>query len=350
MEQGEIMTQPGTGRTEDQKPTTQRINEMAFAFKNTGTLIGALELGLFTRVAESDGPADPAEVAEKIGMSLDAAQRLMIACAALGLLEDRGGGYVNAPDVDRYLVRERPTYFGDYLVYQAKSDYDGWKNIASRLRPPKRAYHAMAADPQAARAFTVAGYNSSISLAHKLAKAFDFSRYSMFLDLGGGSGCYSIAACLRHPGLRAIVFDQLNVVVVAQEFIEQASLSDRVTTVAGDFFDSEFPRGADLVSFITPLQAYGPEDVQFLIKKAFDAVEPGGGILILDYMMNEDRSGPLDSVFRHLGGIMSPTNPGYVNTGAEFSGYLTRAGFVEVEANDTFLPGSVGMVSGRKPR
>jgi SAM-dependent methyltransferase len=345
-----MMTQPRTNRPEGQKLTTQRINEMAFAFRHTGTLIAALDLGLFTRVSESEGPAEPAEVAEKIGMSAEAAHRLMIACAALGLLENRGSGYVNAPDVDRYLVRGRPTYFGDYLIYQAKNDYDGWKNIASRLRPPKRTYHAMAADPQAARAFTVAGYNSSISLAHKLAKEFDFSRYSLFLDLGGGSGCYSIAACLRHPGLRAIVFDQPNVVVVAQEFIEQAGLSDRVTTVAGEFFESEFPRGADLVSFITPLQAYGPEDVQFLINKAFDAVEPGGGILILDYMMNEDKSGPLDSVFRHLGGIMSPTEPGYVNTAAEFSGYLTRAGFVDVEATDTFLPGSLGMATGRKPK
>lgn len=344
------MTQPGSSRPEGQKLSTQRINEMAFAFRNTGTLIGALELSLFTKVAEAGGPAEPAGVAEKIGVSADAAERLMIACAALGLLESRGGGYVNAPDVDRYLVRERPTYFGDYLVYQAKNDYDGWKNIASRLRPPKRAYHAMAADPQAARAFTVAGYNSSISLAHKLAKEFDFSRYSLFLDLGGGSGCYSIAACLRHPNLRAIVFDQPNVVVVAREFIEQAGLSDRVTTVAGDFFDSDFPGGADLVSYITPLQAYGPEDVQLLISKAFGAVEPGGGILILDYMMNEGKSGPLDSVFRHLGGIMSPTNPGYVNTAAEFSGYLTRAGFVDVEADDAFLPGSVGMASGSKPK
>lgn len=343
------MAQPGIDRPEGRKLTTQRINEMAFAFRHTGTLIAALELSLFTSVSESEGPAEPSDVAERIGMSAEAAERLMIACAALGLLEDRGGRYVNAPDVDRYLVRGRPTYFGDYLVYQAKNDYDGWKNIASRLKPPKRTYHAMAADPQAARAFTVAGYNSSISLGHKLAKEFDFSGYSLFLDLGGGSGCYSIAAALRHPNLRAIVFDQPNVVIVAQEFIEKAGVSDRVTTSAGDFFDSEFPRGADLVSFITPLQAYGPEDVQFLINKAFDAVEPGGGILVLDYMMNEDKSGPLDSVFRHLGGILSPTNPGYVNTAAEFSRYLARAGFVDVAANDRFLPGSVGMVTGSKP-
>jgi len=321
---------------------------MAFAFKQTGTLVAALELGIFTTVSE--GPVEAAEVAEKIGVPVGSTDRLMVACAALGLIEKQAKGYVNAADVDRYLVRGRPTYFGDYLVYQAKSEYDGWKNIASRLKPPKRTFHAMMADPQAARAFTVAGYNSSISAGHKLAREFDFSRFSLFLDLGGGSGCYSIAAALRYPNLRAIVFDQPNVVVVAQEFIEQAGLSDRVTTVAGDFFDSEFPRGADLVSFITPLQAYGPEDQQFLITKAVDAVEPGGGMLILDYMMNDNKSGPLESVFHHLSGILSSTDQGYVNTTAEFAGYLKKAGLVDIESREGFIPGSVGMITGRKPK
>jgi SAM-dependent methyltransferase len=342
------MVQQGANEPEGPKLTTQRINEMAFSFRNSAMLIAALELGLFTAVSE--GPAGPAEIAEKTGMPVESAERLMITCAALKLLERKGERYVNTPDVDRYLVRGRRTYFGDYLIYQVKNDYDGWKNIASRLKPPQRTYHAMAADPRAARAFTTAGYNSSISVGHKLAKEFDFSRYSLFLDLGGGSGCYSIAAAQRYPHLRTIVFDQPNVVAVAQEFIEQEGVSDRVSTVAGDFFDSEFPRGADLISYITPLQAYGPEDVQFLINKAFDAVEPGGGILILDYMMNEDKTGPMDSVFRHLGGLLSQTDPGYVNTAPEFCEYLKRAGFVDIESRENLIPGSVGMVTGKKPK
>jgi len=342
------MTQPETNKPEDQKLSTQRINEMAFSFKNSGTLVAALELELFTRVSE--GASEPAEVAEKIDMPQESAERLMIACAALDLLEKKGNKYVNVPDTERYLVKGKRAYFGDYLIYQVKNDYDGWKNIASRLRPPKRTYHAMMADPQAARAFTVAGYNSSISAGHKLAKEFNFSNYSLFLDLGGGSGCYSIPAVQRHPNLRAIVFDQPNVVTVTEEFIAQEGVSDRVKTHTGEFFESEFPRGADLISYITPLQAYGKEDVQFLIKKAYDVLEPGGTILIVDYMLNENKTGPITSVFYHLGGVLSQTNPGRVNTGAEFCEYLKKAGCVDMEIREDFLPGSVGMVTGRKPK
>lgn len=342
------MSQSKSDGTEGKKLTTQRINEMAFAFRNTGTLIAALELDLFT--ALSEGPTTPAEAAEKTGMPEDSAQRIMIACAALELIEARGDGYVNAPDVDRYLVRGKPAYFGDYLIYQTKDDYDGWKNIASRLKPPKRTYHAMAADPKAARAFTVAGFNSSIAVGRKLAREFDFSRYSLYLDLGGGSGCYAIPAVQKHPGLKAIVFDQPNVVAVTKEFIEREGVSDRVTTHAGDFFDSEFPRGADLVSYITPLHSYGPEDVQYLINKAFDVVEPGGGILIVDYMINKEKTGPMDSVFRHLGGLLSSTDSGYVNTSTELSEYLSKAGFVGIEERESFIPGSLGIVTGQKPK
>lgn len=129
------MTESETNGTEGQKVTTQRINEMAFAFRNTGTLIAALELDLFTALCE--GPKGPAEVAEKTGMPQESVERIMIACSTLKLIETRGAGYVNAPDVDRYLVRGKPSYFGDYLNYQAKNDYP-CHSTRSTTTPPGR--------------------------------------------------------------------------------------------------------------------------------------------------------------------------------------------------------------------
>ncbi len=341
------MAQPGINRPEGQKLTTQRLMEKTLSFRQTGTIIAALEMELFTKLSE--GPAEPAEIAEKIGVPVESAERLMIACAAIDVLEKTGGRYVNAPDVEKYLVKGNPTYFGDWLIYTVRTEYDGWKNIASRLRPPRRGYYVTKDDPQAARAFTVAGYNSAISMAHKLAKEFNFSDHKLFLDLGGGSGAYSIAACQRHPDTKAIVFDFPNICTVAEEFIAQAGVSDRVKTQPGDFYNDELPRGADLIGYITPLQSYGKDDVQFLIKKAYDAVEPGGGIIILDYMLDDDKTGPMEPAFVHLTGGISQTNPGRVNTGAEFCEYLSKAGFVDIEVSE-FLPGHIGKVTGKRPK
>jgi len=340
------MTQSESNKSEGQKLTTQRLSEMAFGFRQSGTLMAAIELDLFTKMAE--GPAEPAEVAEKIGIPTESVERFMIACAAIRLLEKRGDKYANAPDVQKYLVRGNPTYYGDWLLYECKDDYDDWKNIASVLRPPKRNYKDMASDPEKARAFTISGYNSSISAGHKLAKEFDFSPYSLFLDLGGGSGCYSIAACSRYPHLRAIVYDQPNVCVVTEEFIAQAGLSDRIKIHTGDFFEDAFPRGADLVAYITPLQSYDRDEVQLLINKAFDVVEPGGAILVVDYMLNDDKTGPLEPAFYHLIGL-SPVSGGRVNSGAEFCEYLRKAGFVDPEVDD-FIPGMLGRVTAKKPK
>ena len=339
------MAQHESGRPEGQRLTTRRLNEMAFAFRHSATLVAAIDVGLFTAVSE--GAHGPEEAAQKIGVPVENAERLMIACAALDLLRKEGGGYSNVPDVEKYLVKTSPTYFGDYLVYQTRNDWDGWKNITSVVRPPRARYESMWRDAQAARAFTVAGYNSSISAGHKLAREFNFSDHSLFLDLGGGSGCYSIAACLRHPGLRAVVFDHPYVCAVAEEFIAQAGLSDRIQTHPGNFFETEYPRGADLISYITPLQVYEKDDVQRLIKKAVDALEPGGTVLIVEYMLADDKTAPLDSVFRHLMGL-APGREGRVNTGAEFCEYLRNAGCIDMEVTE-FIPGSLGRITGRKP-
>jgi len=339
------MAQVESNKLGRQKLTTQRLNEMAFAFRHSATLVAAIDIDLFTAISE--GAHEPTRVAEKLAIPVENIERLMIACAALDLLTKEDNKYNNAPDVEKYLVKTSSTYFGDYLVYQTRADFDSWKNITNLIKPPKARYESLWKDPQAARTFTVAGYNSSISAGHKLAREFNFSDYSLFLDLGGGSGCYSIAACLRHPNLRAIVFDHPYVCAVAEEFIAQAGLSDRIKTHPGNFFETNYPKGADLVSYITPLQVYEKDDVQWLINKAVNALEPGGTILIVEYMLNDDKKGPLDSVFRHLMGL-APGREGRVNTGAEFCEYLEKAGCIDMQVTE-FIPGSLGRIMGRKP-
>jgi len=340
------MSQFESRRSEGQKPTTQRLNEMAFAFRHSSTLVAAIDIGLFTAISE--GAHEPAQAAEKLDLPVENAERLMIACASLELLSKEGDRYSNAPDVERYLVETNRAYFGDYLVYQTRADWDSWKNIANVIKPPKARYETMWKDPQAVRAFTVAGYNSSISAGHRLAREYNFSDHKLFLDLGGGSGCYSIAACQKHPGLRTIVFDHPYVCNVAEEFISKAGLSDRIKTHPGNFFETDYPGGADLISYITPLQVYERDDVQWLISKAVDALVPGGTMLVVEYMLNDDKTGPPDSVFRHLMGL-APGREGRVNTGDEFRQFLENAGCTDIEVAE-FIPGSLGRITGRKPK
>lgn len=312
----------------------ERMVEMAYAYKKTGTLLAGIEFGLFTAI--SDGAGTVEQISEKTGVPAESIDRLLTACKALDLVYETDSKYQNYNDVERYLVRSSQTYFGDFLVYDAKVTYDSWKELATQIRgsgqpAPEKPYLAMMANPEEARKFTVAGYNASLSLAHRFAKRFDFSKYKKWLDFAGGSGCYSIAACERFPNLKSVILDQANVIPVTREFIAKHKLEERIEARQGNFLEPNYPQGFDLISFITPLQAYMPGDLKQIFDHTFQALDPGGTILIIDYMLNDEKTGPLDPALMNLQMISDGHYMGRVNTSAEFEEFLTEVGFENMD-------------------
>ena len=329
---------------------TERLTALANAFKNAGTLLAAIEAGVFTAISE--GAGDLAQIAEKTDLPAETIDRLLTVCKTLDLVSETDGKYENLSDVERYLVRSSRTYYGDYLLYDTKSVYDSWKNLASQFRTsgesaPRRPY-GMLANAEEARKFTVSGYNSSLSLAHKFAKQFDFSAYKKWLDFAGGSGCYSIAACERYPHLQSLVQDQPNVITITKEFIAKHNLEDRIQARPGNFLEpADYPKGFDLISFITPLQSYLPDEEIKIFTNTYQALEPGGTILIIDYMLNEEKTGPLDPALMNLQMIRNGGYTGRVNSGSDFKEFLTTAGFGDVDYW-WLLPHQLGVVTGKK--
>ena len=169
-----------------------------------------------------------------------------------------------------------------------------------------------------------------------------------WLDIAGGSGCYSIAACEKFPELTSTVLDLPNVLTVTREYVAKHGLTDRIDTVTGDFFEPGMPTGYDLVSFITPLQGYMPDRVIAALRNARDSLDSGGTILIIDYMLNEAKSGPTDPAFVNLFGVRKGRYINRVNTGSEWCDFLAKAGFVDAKAG-WFTPHQLGMVTARKP-
>lgn len=90
---------------------SERLNELAFSFKKSQAMVAALECGLFT--ALSEGASSPSEIASHCGIDPETADRLLIICKAMELVREVGGSNVNLDDVERFLVRDKPTYFGD---------------------------------------------------------------------------------------------------------------------------------------------------------------------------------------------------------------------------------------------
>jgi len=331
------------------KLSTRRLNEMGLGFMSSAVLVAGVDLGLFDALAE--GALTLEEIAAKTKLAPARTEKLVTAAAACGLVTRDGPRVANAPDVERFLVRGKPTYFGDYLAHLAHDSYAAWGELSDRLAVPEATaperYYAVADDPAEARALTEAGYTGSQGTARRLIRRFDFSRYSRLFDLGGGSGVYSIHACEANPGLKATVFDFPNVLTVAREFIAKAGLEDRIDTQSLDFAREPLPPGADVILLCGNIHAYPPEMARKVVANCFAALPSGGAMIICDYMLNDDRTGPPMPAFISLRqGFMA--GDGHVHSGAEFRSYLEAAGFT-VDTVDVFLEGSLGLATATKP-
>ena len=152
----------------------------------------------------------------------------------------------------------------------------------------------------------------------------------------------------RYPSLTSTILDLPNVLTVAKEYIAKHDLDDRIDTVVGNFLEPGMPSGYDLASFITPLQGYMPEQVVEALRNARKCLEPGGTLLVIDYMLNDAKTGPTDPAFVNLFGIRKGRFLNRVNTGAEWSSFLLEAGYVDPQPG-WFTPHQLGLVTARRP-
>jgi hypothetical protein len=310
---------------------TERIQNIGFGFKHAAVLMAAIDLSLFTKVSE--GASTIESIARECGLSLLNAERLVVACAALGLVEKKGERYVNAPDVEMYLVEGQPRYYGAWSL-MGKADFADWINLADRLTDPKPpsilGIYEKLTDDQA-EMLTRSMFNVGLGAGSKLAKQFDFSGFSCVLDLGGGSGAYCVSLCRRFPNLQAIIFDFPNVCRVTDELIADAGLSDRIKTHPGDFTQDAFPGEADVIMLNGNLTQYGSEDARSIIRKAFDVLPSSGVMHIIAENLNNEKSGPLIAATWSVHEALLGSR-GRAHSDAEVIGYMEKAGFRNVEA------------------
>lgn len=321
---------------------------MAYAYKNAGVLLAALELDIFSKI--SAGQKTATSLAETLGVDEGKTDALLTALLALDLVQADGPTVRNAPDVERYLVKSSNAYFGDGLLHTAQNGYAAFGDLARHFRPRKSRYETISSDPKAAREMTVAGFNYSLGSARRLTREFDFTQHSLLLDVGGGSGVYSITACQAAPALQAIVFDFPVICAITQEFIQKAGLQDRIRTATGHFLRDPLPTGADTALLSGNLQAYGTRDAALVIKRIFDVLQPGGTLNVIDYMLDAGRDGPLEPAFMNLSGALAEVegDRGRVHSGEEVAGYMRAAGFEDPRVFE-FQAGILGRVLSRKP-
>jgi hypothetical protein len=249
-------------------------------------LVIAVRRGLFEVLAPGEADAHALSVAT--GLDREAVSLLADACVAGGYLRRRGTLYRLAPEGRKWLLRGSPDSLVSLLGY-FETLHGRWAALEGSLdrgRPPQPYYASFTGEEW--RGYVLAMRDLARQILPHVARAIRVPRErALLVDIGGSHGLYALSLCSTHPGLRAIIMDFPPAVQIAEEFIREARLADRVATQAGDFMQQPLQQGADLILMFNVMHGLSPEENAALVGRALEALTPGGRLYILDQLKDQ---------------------------------------------------------------
>lgn len=330
--------------------TAEQVSDIAFGFMASKALFSALHFDLFTHL--SAGPLTQAEAANKMGIHPDRAATLLTSLAVIGLItpDETGERYANSPAAESFLVDGAKYSFGDYLSQQVdRQMYGLLEQVTEAMADdlPDDAISSYAdwmADPDAARLYSASQHAGSLGPARTLARQLDLGDAQNFLDVGGGTGAYAITLCQENPQLQATVIDFPNVADLGQAYVREAGLQDRISYQPGDLLDLDWPDEQDVVLMSYIFSSVPGERIEDLVSQAAEVLKPGGRLIVHDFMVNPERTGPKLAAlwqFQH-----TAFNPHARSVSTDWAkDTIDNAGFSATSVQP-MIPGMTSVVSG----
>jgi len=325
-------------------PEATRILELMEAFRTSKAMFTAVSLGVFDRLEHS--PSEAAALAEEFNVQCDALERLLDSCVGLGLLRRRGSQYVNQPIASAYLCTDRESTLTGYILYSNHVLYPMWSHLDDAIREGtprwKQTFGTEGSifdhffrTEEAKQTFLKGMHGLGVLSSPKVIAAFDLSRFRKLIDLGGGTGHLAIAAAERYPQLKAVVFDLPQVIESARPQVSKSASAARISVHGGDFFLDELPDG-DLFAMSRILHDWPTEKITSLLNKIRARLPKGGGLLLAEKLLNEEKSGPISAQMQSLN--MLVCTEGKERTLGEYRTLLEEAGFENVSGHITGGP------------
>jgi hypothetical protein len=332
--------------------TPDHIMQLGLGFWASKTLLSAVELGLFTKLAK--GPMSAAAIEASLDLHPRSAVDFLDALVSLRMLErDREGLYRNTPETDAFLDRAKPSYMGGMLEMANTRLYPFWGSLTEALRtgrPQNEAksggnfFEALYAEPERLEGFLSAMTGLSLGAANAIAQKFPWSDYRTFIDIGGAQGGVPVQVALAHQHLTGGSFDIPAVGPVFERHVARHGLSERLRFYPGNFFTDELP-SADVLIMGHILHDWNMEEKRMLLKKAFDALPAGGALIVFEALIDDARRENTLGLLMSLN-MLIETPGGFDYTGADCSGWMREAGFRQTRVEHLVGPDS--MVIGLK--
>jgi len=348
------------------------IREIAVGFQRSRVLLTAFELDIFTALSKGARPSN--QVAKALGTEKRATDRLMNALSSMGFLRKRGGLFSNATFASRFLVKGKPEYMAG-LMHTAHL-WNTWSTLTRAVRRGTSvvAGHTDAGAAKWRAAFIAAMHERASKIAQSVVGMLDLSRVCSVLDVGGGSGAYSMAFARVKKGLKATVFDLPDIIPLTRKYVKKDGFLDRVDFIAGDYTTDDLgqgdqrdqsrrvhntgvntsgntgpgsrPRqGFDLIFLSAIVHSNSIPENRRLVRKCVKALNPGGQVVVQDFIMNEDRTGPAPAALFTLNMLVG-TDAGDTYTESEVRSWMKAAGLRSTVRKDTEF--GTTLIIGRK--
>ena len=331
--------------------TPDSIMQLGFGFWGSKTLLSAVELGLFTELAK--GPLTAAALIERLGLHSRSAHDFFDALVALGMLERNGERYANTPQTDLFLDRGKRSYVGGILEMANARLYGFWGSLTEALRtglPQNEAkrgenlFDALYGNPDSLKGFLEAMTGISQGAARAIAQKFPWEEYRTFVDIGAAQGVLPVQIALAHGHLSGGGFDLPTVRPIFEAYVGGNGLGDRLRFYPGDFFNDPLP-SADVLIMGHILHDWDLEEKRRLLAKAYEALAPGGALIVYESLIDDDRRQNAFGLLMSLN-MLIETSGGFDYTGAECMSWMSDAGFRKTRVEH--LTGPDSMVIGIK--
>lgn len=271
------------------------LDHLSWSYRLARAVQVAYRLGLFDALLT--GPRTADEVVEECGTQPQPTERLLVVLAAAGFLYRHPDGRfrLTAPAREA-LDPSSPLAWRAGLAHTMQS-WERWHQLETIVRdgapggPPPQDGHAI---------FVGAMHDYSVrGRAQWLAGNVDLSDRRRLLDLGGGPGTYSIALCQRFANLRATILDQAATEPLARANVARFGLTERIDFVVGDYNAEQFGEGYDAALLSNVL--HGPHmGCEARLQATWRTLDPGGRLVIQDFLLDDDRNGPLPAAIFNL--------------------------------------------------
>lgn len=316
------------------------LQELLWGFASHRVITLSGRVGILTRLAQQTDT--PEGVAAALGLDLFATEKVLRALTALGLLERADDGYrVVSSLAERFAPR--PDSLTAFLAH-SHGMYDRWgENLESWLRGAPWATEERRTAPPDPSTFGAAMQAIGADIARLVADTLPLDGARRLLDVGGGFGQYAKALCTAQPELHATVLDTPAVAAVAEPAVAGTEWERRIAFVGGDYLESDYGEGFDLVLFANVLHQERAERAAAMLRRGAAALAPGGRVAVVDFAID-------DAQHAHVLGTLFAINMrsyGDTHPAPRIRGWLEAAGLERITRTD--LNRHRWLIVGRRP-